>query len=115
MAWISFLAIFLFLPAQATPPPQTRPEERASIQGFVVKLGTGEPLAKAVVTLSRFNGGRGQTLSATTASGGQFAFQNLEAGQYRLTATRNGYVKTEYGARSPNRPGLPLTLAPGQR
>ena len=48
-------------------------------------------------------------------AGGQFSFQNLEPGQYRLSATRNGYVRMEYGARSPNRPGLPITLNPGQK
>jgi hypothetical protein len=128
MNWISTsLSLLLLLqgttpqqqqrqPSPAATPQQTvRPEDRGSIQGFVVKLGTGEPVAKAVVTVSLFNGGRNQSYSATTTSGGQFAFQNLEPGQYRLSATRNGYVRSEYGARGPNRPGLPVTLAPAQR
>src|SRR6185295_18775933 len=66
-------------------------------------------------TLSAFNGGRGQSYTATTTSGGQFSFQNLDPAQYRLSATRSGYVRMEYGARSPNRPGLPLTVNPGQK
>ncbi len=125
MNWISLSLVLLLFqggaPQQrqqrpaAAPAQPVRPEDRGSIQGFVVKLGTGEPVGKAIVTLSPFSGGRAQTYSATTNSGGQFAFQNLEPGQYRLTATRNGYVRSEYGARSPNKSGLPINLAPAQR
>src|SRR6266487_6701018 len=53
------LALFLF---QAQPQPQ----DRGSIAGFIVKMGTGEPLSKAVVTISAFTGGRSQSYTATT-------------------------------------------------
>src|SRR5438552_17748057 len=78
-------------------------------------MGTGEPLSKAVVTSSAFTRGRSQSYTATTGNGGQFMFQNLEPGQYRLSATRSGYVRMEYGARAPNRSGLRITLNPGQK
>src|SRR5437667_11975246 len=55
---------------------QTRPQDRASVTGFILKMGTGEPVSKAVVTISLFNGGRAQSYTATTAVGGQFTFQN---------------------------------------
>ncbi|HYR90293.1 MAG TPA: carboxypeptidase regulatory-like domain-containing protein [Terriglobia bacterium] len=108
MSW-KWLPLILLL-AQ-TPP---RPADKASIQGFVLRMGTADPVSKAVVTLTRTDSRR-ESYSATTASGGQFAFQNLEPGQYRLSAARNGYVRSEFGARSPNRPGLPITLSPGQK
>src|SRR5436853_3062088 len=82
---------------------QIRPQDRGSITGFIVKMGTGDPVSKAVVTISAFNGGRAQSFSATTGPTGQFVFQNLDPGQYRLSATRSGYVRMEYGARSPNK------------
>ena len=116
MNWISLFLTLVLLQAPATrqAAPQTRPEDRASITGFVIKLGTSEPLAKAVVVLSG-GSGRNASLTATTTSGGQFVFQNLDQGTYRLSAARNGYVRSEYGARTPNRPGLPITLTPGQK
>jgi protocatechuate 3,4-dioxygenase beta subunit len=94
---------------------QNRPQDKASVTGTILKMGTGEPVPKATVTISAFNGGRSQSYTATTNTQGQFSFQNLDPGQYRLSATRSGFVRMEYGARSPNRPGLPLTLSPGQR
>lgn len=102
-------------PAASQTSQQTRPEDRASLTGFVVKMGTGEPLSKAVVLLSPSGGGRNRSQSVTTTSSGQFVFQNIDPGQYRLVATRNGYVRMEFGARAPNRPGLPITLTPGQK
>jgi hypothetical protein len=109
MNWlVLFSTLFLFQAGAARPP------ERGSISGYVVKMGTGEPVSKATVMLSAFNGGRAQSYSATTATNGQFSFQNVEPGQYRLSATRNGYVRTEFGARSPNKSGLPLVLNAGQ-
>jgi 5-hydroxyisourate hydrolase-like protein (transthyretin family) len=105
------LALMLLL-LQGAPAAQ---ERGVVLQGIVLKMGTGEPVPKATVTLSRFEGRGGNSYAATTNSGGQFLFQNIEPGQYRLSATRNGYVRSEYGARSPNRPGLPITVSPGQR
>src|SRR5262249_903315 len=93
---------------------QTRPQDRVSIPGYVIRMGDGDPVAKATVTISAVNAGRNQSYSATTTAGGQFAFQNLDPGQYRLSATRSGFVRMEYGARTPNRPGLPITVNAGQ-
>ena len=105
---ISLLLMLFFVQTPASPPP------RASIQGFVLKMGTGEPLSKAAVTLTRVDGQR-QIYTASTGADGKFVFQNVDPAQYRLGATRNGYVRSEYGARAPNRPGLLITLAAGQR
>ena len=42
-------------------------------------------------------------------------FRNLAAGQYRLSATRDGYVAAEYGQRGPGGSGVPITLAAQQQ
>src|SRR5262245_32641229 len=109
---MSFIPVLIALLLQQTPqPPQTiKPEDRASIAGFIVKMGPGEPLSKATVSLTPVGGGRGQGYSVTTTSTGQFIVPNLNPGQYRLSATRNGYVRMEFGARAPNRSGLTITL-----
>src|SRR5437667_11963248 len=111
MTWAYLLLALLLI----QPQQQTRPQDRGSIAGYVVKMGTAEPISKAIVTIAQVNAGRGQSFTATTTAGGQFAFQSLEPGQYRLSASRNGYVRMEYGARSPNRPGLTITLSAGQK
>jgi hypothetical protein len=120
MNWLS-LCLALLFQAGAGPPSQTRqqtpkvaPQDKASVTGYILKMGTGEPVSKAVVTLSAYGGGRSQSYTATTTALGQFSFQNLDPGQYRLSATRSGYVRMEYGARAPNRPGLPITLSAGR-
>src|SRR5215471_19202928 len=95
-ALLPLMLMLLQAPAQQ----QTRPQDKASITGYILKMGTGEPLAKATVTISPFNGGRSQSYTATTAAGGQFSFQNLDPGQYRVSATRSGFVRMEFGARS---------------
>jgi hypothetical protein len=70
-------------------------------------------MSKAQVNLQRV-GTRGQAQAVSTNSAGRFVFLNVEPGQYRLIATRSGFVRTEYGQRSLNRPGLPITVASGQ-
>src|SRR5262245_21432574 len=112
------LTLLLQTPAPRQQPQQqqlARPQDRGSISGYIVRMGTGDPLSKSTVTITALNAPRNQSYTTTTTTGGQFSFQNLEPGQYRLAATRGGYVRMEYGARSPNRPGLPITLSPGQR
>ena len=108
MNWISLSLMLFFFQTPASPPP------RASVQGFVLKMGTGEPLSKAAVTLTRTDGQR-QIYTTSTGPDGKFVFQNVDPAQYRLGATRNGFVRSEYGARAPNRPGLLITLSAGQR
>src|SRR5262252_1686411 len=116
--YLLLLTLLLQTPSPRQQPQQqqpARPEDRGSITGYIVRMGTGDPLSKATVTITAYNAARNQSYTATSTTGGQFSFQNLEPGQYRLAATRAGYVRMEYGARSPSRPGLPITLSPGQR
>src|SRR5262245_18224099 len=75
--------------------PQT-----ASIEGWVVKAGTGEPVSRAQVVLSRTDGTATGSTKATTDAGGRFLLGNIPPGRYRIYATRDGYIRTEYGQRS---------------
>jgi hypothetical protein len=59
----------------------------ASVEGIVAKLGTGEPLARAAVTLSN-DRYPSQVLRTTTDASGRFSFLNIPPGEYRLQASR---------------------------
>src|SRR5690242_14505570 len=79
-------------------------EATASIEGQVFHAGTGAPLRKATVRLVRTDrpsqGGRGGVMQSTreTDAQGRFAFTNLDAGRYSLSAERQGFLRQAYGA-----------------
>src|SRR5262245_29532655 len=102
-------------------------QPRASIEGVVVKLGTGEPLANASVQLNLEEGPAEERLgfprpkedfhrNAKSDRNGRFIFENVAPGSYRLIATHEsgGYVPAEYGQRSPNDQGINFEIAAGQ-
>ena len=86
---------------------------KASIEGFVVRAGTSEPISGSRVTVSRVGAGVGM-LAATTDSLGHFIIKDLDAGTYILAAQRNGFARQLYGERAVGRPGTPLNIASGQ-
>lgn len=90
-----------------------QPQPTASIEGSVLKLGTTEPIPRAKVTLGQQGSANSQTVTAD--DGGKFAFRNLAAGSYRLTATRDGYVTAEFGQRGPGASGVQITLTAQQQ
>lgn len=94
--------------------PPTKPlAEECSVSGMVVKLAGSEPLKTANVQLQNLED-RMQTSSTVTDTGGRFELEGINAGRYRLSVTRNGFVTQEYGQRRPDDPGAILTLRPGQ-
>jgi hypothetical protein len=112
----TILVSLLFLVAGPAPGAQNAvatPPDPCTVQGVVINAGTGEPLRKAIVEI-RQEGGPGHG-DATTDSTGRFEFKNLDAGEYRLSAQRNGFVRQEYGQTKPEEPGAVLTLIPGQK
>ncbi len=118
LARFALLLVFFSSFAAAQDPSQTaagiKPkQEKCTVSGTVVRLGTSEPLKSAYVRLA-VQGQRGTSLGATTDAAGKFAFRNVEPDRYRLTVARNGYVAQEYGQRSQNDPGAILALSPGQ-
>ena len=118
------LAAILFLLLQLAPQG-----EKASIEGVVIRSGTGEPLARAELKLSRVaasderpdflvfeRDGQSDGLPAIqTEKDGKFLLKNLEPGQYRLFAYRNGYANAAYGSKSPNGQGTIINLAAGEK
>ncbi len=88
-----------------------------SIHGTVIDARTSQPLRGATVSLQnpQSSGSSGGWNSATTAADGSFLFRNLLPGNYRLSASHNGYVNSgrrpRYGAQSP---GNSVSLTAGQ-
>jgi hypothetical protein len=96
---------------------QAAPAQTASIQGRVVAAPAQNSriaLSKVSVELRRA-GTADAPLVASTTEDGRFTFANLAPGQYRITATRSGYVPGEYGQRKPGGAGLPIVVAAGQQ
>jgi len=112
----TFLLSLLFLfaaPAQQTPTPN--PADLCTIQGVVVKAGTGEPLRKASVEARSATSGHSQANFAVTDAMGRFELKGLDPGRYHLLARHNGFVIQQYGQRAPDGPDEILTLSSGQK
>ena len=125
------LALLLFLffqvAAQAPTPPQA-PPEKASIAGSVLRADSGEPLARSEIRLTRvspeegvgnfimYDGQENQGLpKVQTGIDGKFLLKDLEPGQYRMSASRNGYAEQTFGSRNASRPGTIINLAAGEK
>ncbi len=97
-----------------------QPPVSAGIQGVVVQAGATETKLSGITVELRREGGAAQFSSAPqlttiTDAEGRFYFPRLTPGQYRVTASGGGFVRTEYGQRRANGAGLPITLAANQR
>src|SRR5437762_3098235 len=100
------LSVIVFvLQVKPFPAEPANLQDRGSIEGYVIDAATHAAVPKCVVTLSPVKAGRSYTL--TTGADGRFVFQNIDPGQYRLSAARDRYVRTDYGARAPGRTGSP--------
>ena len=113
-------AITLPQAAPQTTAQSQAPSQPASIQGTVT--GAGSVLKGAEVTLQRAGSSTsrsrqrsfGDSVTATTNSSGQFLFQNVPPGDYRISAEHVGFLRQEYGQRSFSGPGTIITLSAGQ-
>ena len=72
------------------------PAVPTAVSGRVLAVDTGTALVSARVTLTGPNDFHAVTL--TRADDGGFTFASVPAGVYRLSATKPGYVPTEFGA-----------------
>jgi hypothetical protein len=87
-------------PAGQVPVGQTQPN--GAVTGIVYDATTNQPVAGAIVTLARIDGGQAIPRSVTD-SRGRFVFRNLEPStQYYLGARRFGYEYTRYGWTGPD-------------
>jgi hypothetical protein len=97
----------------ATTTPQQPATGSAEISGTITLAGGSAPVRHAQVSLSA-QVIRGQR-TLLTDDKGHFAFTSLPTGRYSLSASKPGYVTTNYGAKKAGRPGTPIQLADGQR
>ena len=98
---------------------QQAPVPKGSIEGTVVRNGTGEPIADARITFWKESRqpSRLADPSVTTDQNGKFVIADLDAGIYHLTVGANGFVQQAYGPRilgDAGDPGTPINLAAGQ-
>ncbi len=106
------------LPPPARDAAASRDSGTAAIAGTLVGLDSGRPIRHARVTLTSTGATSPATaITVETDDLGAFAFDNLAAGTYTLTASKAGYLDTIYGQTRPGtaRPGTPVAVADGQK
>jgi hypothetical protein len=79
----------------------------SSIAGRVIEQATDEGVAGAIVTLESVD--RARALVAPTDLDGRYSFTRIAAGDYRVSASHPGYVKTEFGLRAGRSSNTPRT------
>ena len=104
-------------PSTRTPPRVMRPGEAppkgtAVIRGRVIASDTGAPIRRAQVRAMSFES-RGGGITSTNAEG-IFEIKELPAGRYTISATKGGYVSSQYGQRRAGEQGTPLELSDAQ-
>src|SRR5579871_5976834 len=90
-----------------------QPSGRGVIAGTVVESTSGEPVRKAIVTVT-WHGTPRSWATTRTDSSGRFRFEGLPAGTYDLRAAKQGLGAAVYGANSAREIGDTLTLADGE-
>src|SRR5208283_245836 len=112
------LSLLLYLAAPAQQTTTQNPADLCTVQGVVVKVGTGEPLSKATVAawpaVNRTGRDESEGSFAETDERGRFELKDLAPGRYFLSAEHNGFSPQQYGQRTPEGPGAILTLSRGQ-
>src|SRR5262249_6517916 len=119
----------------ASAPGQRPQTPKATIEGVVLRAGTGQPVPAAQITVIRQGRPAGPAAfsgtslppgaraavpaappppAADTDDNGKFTLQNLDEGSYTLQVQGNGYVPQAYGQRYAGGPGTPIVLAGGQ-
>jgi hypothetical protein len=93
---------------------QVKPAETCTLSGTVVDSVTGLPISKVEV-VAEHPTGRDTGASTETDAKGHFVMVDVDPGLYRLSAKRNGYLDSYYGARKSSANGATLTLVAGQK
>jgi hypothetical protein len=118
---------------QGAPPD---PAAKATIEGTVSRADNGQPLKGARVTLqsSARPEGAGPLIAAlggndvrvltalagavatvTTDGNGRFTFTGVDPGQYQIAAERDGFIRSQYGQRTPTGSGVVVPVSANQR
>lgn len=95
----------------ATANPGEAPK-RGRILGKAVNSVTNEPIRKANIQLQAPEMGR-QGIAAVTDNEGNFVFENLDPGNYRMTGEKAGFVRSTYGTRSSMSMGGTIAVGAG--
>jgi len=72
--------------------PEVKPDDKCSVEGVVLDSATGEPVKKARVILAAI-AAQPTGYATTTDAAGHFLIDEVDAGRYRLTASRDGYLQ----------------------
>jgi hypothetical protein len=104
-------------PGQPTPPRDTRaggdPQRgTAVLRGTVIAADNSSPLRRAQVRAFAQDGRAGGVV--TTDPQGRFEIRELVAGRYTVSASKAGYVPTQFGQRRPDQQGTVLDVLDGQ-
>jgi hypothetical protein len=92
-------------------------QQRAcAIQGAVLDAQNGSAIAKAKIfaTLETDNEGGPPPVRRITDASGQFCFEHLDAGEYRVQAERFGYLDASYGQQRPGALSMTLEVERGK-
>ena len=89
--------VFLLAVAPAAQPTRSVPSGTASLGGRVIDRDSRRPLENAIVTLTL--GLDEAELASLTDKEGEYLFEGVAAGSYRVSATLDGYVHEELGGR----------------
>jgi len=127
------LAILLFVVGMTQVFAQAVEDKRsARVSGMVVRAGTTEPIRGAQVELVPSEIGtladydynpailntlksRSKSFTVATDNSGAFSFAEVIPGQYRLSAVRDGFGRTEYLQGGGNDRGAVVEIPPGGR
>jgi protocatechuate 3,4-dioxygenase beta subunit len=90
-----------------------QPAGRGVISGTVVETASGDPVRKALVTVTWHGTPRSWAVTRTDGSG-RFIVEGLPPGNYDLRATKTGLGTAIYGANSVRELGDLITLADGE-
>jgi hypothetical protein len=113
---LALLGLCLAPSTSAQSPPRNSSGEqpakdKCSVSGTVVRLSDAAPLKTAIVELVNRDDPQERPESAVTDSEGRFQLKGVDAGPYRLVVNRRGFVRQEYGQKTPSDPGSALTHA----
>jgi hypothetical protein len=91
-----------------------QPQGTGMVAGLVIQKATGEPVRKAVVTLT-WHGNPRSWATAMTDGSGRFKFDDLPAGNYTIAAWKDAAGTANYGGESMRQMLEYVTLGEGQK
>jgi hypothetical protein len=131
-SWV-FVFILLWitsapLAARQSRQPQQGTTPKATVQGIVVHAGSGQPLKGVRISFQRSATQQPQQPAANagvpamlgilapvvTDASGRFVVTGVDAGQYRIFADRDGFIRQEFGQRRPSGSGTLVSVVAGQ-